>query len=111
MRHALEVNTGSGSVLRELEALLQNLLARLPQNCASMKTTRKEKCTLIELTPTNVNAAPISLIVPFEEKREVTLIAGKGSFFEIPLLGHRYTDLAFTEEVRTICLAVIAGTL
>jgi hypothetical protein len=101
----------SNSVLREVERLMQDLLAALPENSASMKTTEKEKSSVIELTPRNGKAAPISIVVPFDEKREVTLIAGKGSFFEIPPLGHRYTDFPFIEEVRSICLAVIAGTL
>ncbi len=111
MKFIFELNYQSNEPLKNLEALFRELTVKLSEKSASVQTRFEPKCAVVELMPTNPNAAPITVIVPFSEEREVTLIAGKGSFFEIPLGGHRYTDLPLIEEVRSICLAVIAGTL
>jgi hypothetical protein len=98
--------------LREsVEAVFRELLADLPENAALIEKRSDSRSTVIELVPSNRNAAPICVIVPANEKEGVTLIAGKGSFFEIPKRGRRYTNLPLVEEVRSICSAVIGGKL
>jgi hypothetical protein len=111
LKSTLQANYESPEGLRALKALFQELVSKLPQSCASIHLRSEPKCAVLDLVPANPNAAPISITVPLAEKQGVTLVAGKGSFFEIPPEGHRYTDLPFVEEVRSICIAVIAGTL
>jgi hypothetical protein len=98
--------------LRErVERLFHELRAALPENCASIQSSSDPRRALIELLPSGPNAAPLTVIVPSNEREGVTLVAGKGSFFEIPRGGRRYTELPLIEELRSICLAVIAGRL
>lgn len=111
MRPSFEANFEPDGILKALKLLFQELVSKLPERCAATQVKSEPECAVLELVPANPNAAPISVTVPVDEKQGVTLTAGKGSVFEIPPEGHRYTDLPLTEEVRSICLAVIAGTL
>ena len=111
MRSVLGVNYQSDWPLKTIEALLREVVAKLPENCASIHINLKQKSAILDLSPANPNAAPIRVIVPVNEEGELTLVAGRGTFFEIPQGGHRYTELPFVEEIKSICLAVIAGTL
>jgi hypothetical protein len=36
---------------------------------------------------------------------------GRGSVFEVPREGHRYTDLDCLDEIRALCVAAIRGEL
>lgn len=109
---AAEQNHRSGQTLRTIEMLLRELVAALPEKIATIQVKHESRCSAVELVPANPNAASIDVLVPHNaEKVGVTLIAGRGSFFEVPIIGYRYTDLPFREEIRSICLAVITGGL
>ena len=66
---------------------------------------------MLEMMPLRPNAARICIIVPSGPAEGLTLIAGKGTFFEVPKGGRRYTDLSAVDEARVICVAVIRGKL
>lgn len=99
------------NAIKDLEVLLRSLSAELPEGCASVLKMSQTDCAVLDMNPSNPHAAQIRIIIPVDVSRGVTLIAGKGSFFEIPFEGRRYTALPFLEEVQSICRAVIAGTL
>ena len=109
--HMPQENQEHWSVLKDIEALFQDLLDGLPEKCATMQVKAGTDSTLVDITPSNTNAARLRAIVPKTQQDGVTLVAGEGSFFEIPLAGHRYTNFPLVEEARSICLAVIAGKL
>ena len=90
--------------------LFRKLAAGLPDGCASVHVTVGTQAGIVQLLPRNSRAAPLRAIVSDNDK-QVTLIAGRGSFFEIPNTGHRYTKLPLVEEVEAISLAVINGKL
>ena len=94
-----------------VKVLFQELLKGLPQDCALPRCTGDDRSTMVELVPSRTGAASLSAIVPANESEGVTLIAGRGSFFEIPEGGRRYTNLPLIEEMKAICNAVIAGHL
>jgi len=101
-------------VLESLTVLLRDLMARLPERCVTMELIPEgdHRAAILKLLPANPNAASIRIIVPPNAKEKgITIVAGTGSFFEIPIEGGRYTSFSFPEEVRSICLAVIAGKL
>ena len=99
------------SLAERTEALFRELLDALPEGCASIRRTSETRVVVLEMVPSRPSAAPISAIVPRDDRQGLTLVAGKGSYFEIPRDGHRYTDQPLFEEVKTICSAVIAGRL
>jgi hypothetical protein len=101
----------SNRLAEDIESLFRELLAKLPDGSASLHETLGHKLTFVKLVPAKPNSAPISVIVPTSPDEGVTLIAGKGSFFEIPSSGGRYTKFPLIEEVRSISSAVIAGKL
>ena len=76
---------------------------------ASIRKIPGIRAFVLEMVPSRPNAAPVSAIVPADESEGVTLVAGKGSYFEIPREGRRYTSLPLFDEVKAICRAVIAG--
>jgi hypothetical protein len=94
-----------------VEGVFRDLLGSLPVGSASMEQRADNRSRIFKLAPVRSNAAPLSVIVPRRHPTGVTLIAGRGSFFEIPQRGGRYTSLSFSEELRTICMAVIHGHL
>jgi hypothetical protein len=98
-------------ILEKLEADLRELLRNMPERSASISVRSQPEVSQISVTPTNPRAAPITVIVPNNESDGVTLIAGKGSYFEIPPDGHRYMNLPLLDEVKSIASAVIAGGL
>jgi hypothetical protein len=97
----------SGSVDTTVETVLAGIVADLPKGCARTEKTSQRDCWVIKLIPAKEGAAPISIIVPKPHAGMVTLIAGKGTFFEIPVGGHGYTSFDFPQEVQAICFAVV----
>lgn len=99
------------SMLAKIQYVLDELIATMPQGCAEVTVKRDERASTIEIHPRHAAAAPICVIVPSGAKGDVTVIAGKGTFFEIPPEGRRYTALPLPEEVAALCSAVITGGL
>jgi hypothetical protein len=99
-------------LLENVRALVVELIATLPEKAAVVQTKSQPHSTVLEILPTNSRAAPVTIVVPDSAEVEgVTLIAGRGSFFEIPRNGGRYTDFTFLEELKSIIGAVFAGGL
>jgi hypothetical protein len=99
-------------LLEDVKKLVVDLIATLQGKSATVQTDLHSGCTLLKIVPSDSHAAPIKIVVPTNaDQKGVTLIAGRGSFFEIPRSGGRYTDAGFFDEIRTICEAVIAGGL
>lgn len=116
MAHTLAVKTmhddeSGRSLAQRTEEVFRELLEALPDGCASIRRTTETHAVVLEVAPSEPSAAPISAIVPADEGRGITLIAGKGSYFEIPKDGHRYTDQPLFGELKAICSAVINGRL
>lgn len=64
----------------------------------------------VDLNPTNPRAARIRAIIPRDASRGVTLAIGKGTIFEIPENGGRYTENhSAVDEAKSISKAVLAG--
>lgn len=104
------MTVGNQVLILQIEASLNTLLAEVPGALASVQIVPHGDSTGIEVVPANPKAAQITVIVPAKES-SITLVAGRGSYFEIPEKGHRYTSLPFMEELKTICSAVIYGKL
>jgi hypothetical protein len=102
-------NTDNSLIL--IENLFKELLGDLPNDCAFLRLEAGDRATVIKMVPTDPKAAPITVIVPDDENADVTLVAGKGSYFEIPRTGRRYTNLPLLEELRAISRAVVNGKL
>jgi hypothetical protein len=98
-------------VLRQVKQLFSNMLAELPERSAVMQVEARNQVTVVDLLPTNPNAARLRAIVPKDPNEGVTLVAGRGSFFEIPAIGGRYTGQPLIQELEIICRAVISGKL
>ena len=109
--HMVQENQDHWSVLKDIEVLFQDLLDGLPEKCAKMQVKAGTDSMIVDIMPSNTNAARLRAIVPKAHRDGVILVAGEGSFFEIPPAGHRYTNFPLVEEARSICLAVIAGKL
>lgn len=93
---------------------LADTLQQLAQGWASDKASLSTKDLAdhleIHLSPVNPRAAEILLIIPAGQRDDVTIILGKGSIFEVPENGGRYTGhRSVAAEVAAICEAVIAG--
>lgn len=100
------MNEQGPSLLADVRAVFEDLLRTLPEGCASVRAEEGEGATTVLLQPSNPDAAPIAAIVP-GGGGGVTLVIGRGSFFEIPREGRRYTHLPLIEEVRAICTAAV----
>ncbi len=99
-------------LLENVRTLVGELISKLPEKSAVVQTKSQPRSTVLEILPTNSRAAPITIVVPDNaEEKGVTLIAGRGSFFEIPRNGGRYTNFTFLEELKSIIGAVFAGGL
>lgn len=93
----------------DYRTLFEDLSRTLPSGCASL-VCGEEPTTgelIMQLIPASGKAARIEARV--EMAVGVTLSFGEGAVFEVPLKGMRYTNLPCLEEVRALCLAVIAG--
>lgn len=77
---------------------------------ASVAATTFEDHDRIDLNPSNPHAARIRAMVAKDPTRGVTLAIGKGTIFEIPENGGRYTEnYSAVDEAKTISKAVVAG--
>jgi hypothetical protein len=100
----------SASLKNEIRRLFQDLADALPPGAASLEIvegSRPGEGLTIALVPSSPTAAQIGVRV--DNALEVTLGFGKGSIYEVPAKGKRYTDSPCVEEVRLLCLAVING--
>jgi hypothetical protein len=96
--------------VRAVEDELMRIVRSLPEGVATLSvgagdTARRKDLILI---PSNPAAARIHVQVD-EDLDVVGLTVGRGAVFEVPLEGHRYTDLPYLDEIRAICLAAIRG--
>lgn len=89
--------------------LFQDLVSSLPPHCASLKIVDDSSTgyLTVVVTPSSDKAARIHAEV--DDRVGVTLSFGKGAVFEVPVKGMRYTNLPCLEEVRALCMAVMAG--
>jgi len=77
---------------------------------ASVKVSNFVDHDSVELLPSNPRAARIVAIIPKKERYPLTLAAGKGTIFEIPEMGGRYTETnSVLDEARILSQAVIGG--
>ena len=94
----------------EVRQLFQGFAEALPPDSATLtivEDPRPGEGLTLSLTPSSPTAAQISVRV--DNPYEVTLSFGKGSIYEVPTRGRRYTDAPFREEVRLLCSAVMGG--
>lgn len=90
------------------------LTAALPSETASVREGSNEDAVWTDLVPTRPSAAPVRITLPSRTGLGidfVTIEAGRGSVFEIPARGQRYTEFPLAEELTAICSAVMAGRL
>lgn len=98
------------SLETEMRRLFQAFADALPPDAASLtivEDPRPGAGLTISLTPSSPTAAQISVNIATEH--EVTLSFGRGSIYEVPARGRRYTDTPFLEEVRLLSSAVMQG--
>ncbi len=93
-----------------LKRLFEQLSRGPASGRASVTTSSFADHDQLDLNPSNPRAARIRAIVPKNASRGLTLTIGKGTIFEIPEDGGRYTEhrSAF-DEAATISKAVVAG--
>ena len=98
-----EISAGFVSVFERLKKSMPTSSCTIEIDITG--TTGSDAIAIVE--PTNPKAARIyaSLELDFG----VYLSLGKGTAFELPLKGKRYTDLPFFEELEAICKAVMLG--
>lgn len=96
------------TLVESVSRLLQKLVGGLPQGTAVTTSRTFVETTEIEIRPANPHAARILAIIPKDEQRDLTLLVGEGTFFEVPPEGGRYTRYPLLDEIKTICEAVIA---
>jgi hypothetical protein len=99
-----------GSIAKTVEDEIARIARSLPDGAAKLTVEAGDTPTSksIMLRPRNPAAAPIDVYVdPETEYVGVTL--GRGTVFEVPIQGRRYSDLDFCDEIRAICLAAIRG--
>lgn len=106
-----KVQSAGQTTGEKIQELLSDILAGLPSGSVSLERAPGENSVVLRAVPSRAGAAPISIVVPKDESHGVVLIAGRGSFFEVPPRGRRYTNLPLGDEIRAICLATIAGRL
>jgi hypothetical protein len=82
----------------------------LPAGVAELLTEvgRTARSKSLILIPSNAAAARIHVYVE-EDSDVVGVTIGHSAVFEVPLEGHRYSDLPYLDEIRAICLAAIRG--
>ena len=94
----------------ELAAALTKLASELAPGRASMSSRNVADHHELELLPANPRAARLlAVLAPGNKGATVTLFLGKGSVFEIPERGARYTDHPLLGEFTALCEAVIKG--
>lgn len=100
------------SLFASIEAMLTSLVRSLPEGAAELEIDRTAETTsrrtIFLILPSKSSAARIHVDV--EEHSDIVAITlGRGAVFEVPLEGHRYTDLDFIDEIRALCVGAIRG--
>ena len=108
---ALDMQNRKSMTTAEISAGFVSVFERLrksmpPSSCTiEFGTTGSDAIAIVK--PTNVKAAEIDARLKLDFGVYLTL--GKGTVFELPLKGKRYTNLPFFEELEAICKAVTLG--
>jgi hypothetical protein len=98
------------SIVRAVEEEMARLASSLPDGVAKLAIEPGDTALSKDLilSPSNPAAAPIHIHVDHESD-VIWVTIGRGAVFEVPREGHRYSDLAYLDEVRAICFAAIRG--
>jgi hypothetical protein len=96
------------TLVERVSQVFQKLVGGLPPGTAVITSRALVETIEVEIRPANPHAAPILAIIPKDDHRDLTLVIGKGTFFEVPPEGGRYTGSPLLHEIKTICEAVIA---
>jgi hypothetical protein len=96
-------------IFQHVYAIFERLLDQLGASRADLAVQTFDDHRQLGLIPKNPLAAKILAIVPRDYPAKLTLWAGRGTCFEIPFDGSRYTDRPFLDEIKVICEAVISG--
>src|SRR6267142_4656361 len=101
--------TDDVSLAQSVEKVLREVVqVYAPDSAVISVAEPKSGVTVIEQTPVSSRSAKI--VANVESKYGLTtLIFGVGSVFEIPTTGRRYTGLAFSDEIKSLCSAVVQG--
>lgn len=91
----------------KIETALREELALLPQGRAFLNRRQEPTAVVIEIVPSIATGAKLTVVAPTKARSGITVIAGQGSYFEIPQGGRRYTRLPLLDELRAICTTVI----
>lgn len=94
--------------VQTVSSVLNRIVETLPPGTATLTSSESERQTTFTLSPANADAAEIEVIVA-RDLPAVGITIGRGAVYEVPVEGHRYTDLDFGEEIRAICLAAVDG--
>jgi len=98
-----EISAGFVSVFERLKKSVPSSSCTIEFDLTG--TTGSDAIAIVK--PTNVKAAEIDARLKLDFGVYLTL--GKGTVFELPLKGKRYTNLPFFEELEAICKAVVLG--
>jgi len=97
-----------------VEAMIRELASALPDGVAELSVQSDPSLgsggRMLVLSPSNSSAARIHVDVS-DELGFVSVSLGRGALFEVPVEGHRYSDLDSLDEVRALCLAAVRGHL
>ncbi len=93
-------------IVQSLRDSLESLLLGSSGQVQSAKSDTSKEATL-KITSTHPNRAPIEIIL--DEDFGAYLKVGKGSIFEIPFEGKRYTKHDFVEEITTLISGIISS--
>jgi len=95
---------------QRVQDLFQELVHGPASGRASVAITSFADRDLVDLNPSNPRAARIRAILAKDPRRGVTLAVGKGTIFEVPEGGGRYTEnYSAVDEATSISKAVVAG--
>lgn len=105
---AVKQSSTTGTELkRAVEARLATVI--LP-GAGTINASADADRTVFTIKATNRTAADIRIIVP-EGGEPLTVVAGRGTVFEIPSRGRRYSDLPALDELEAICRGVMTNGL
>src|SRR5689334_18884509 len=66
------------SVLTDVRDLFNELVLGLPEGCARVEQRVGSDSAVVDILPSNANAAPLRAIVPKSVQRGITVVAGQG---------------------------------
>jgi hypothetical protein len=102
IHHTKSFESTVQSLKESLELLLSGSSGQL--QCGSFQTSKE---ATLKITSTHPNRAPIE--VTLDEDFGAYLKVGKGSIFEIPFEGKRYTKHDFAEEIIMLVSGIIGS--